>query len=413
MATNLPPNVAFDKMPHFDNVEAEIQQTFDFLIDQLITRRDALLQRVQELREDHRSKEATRIAAIEELERVQQQMHEMSIKVNILIEFHQQAKEAYQQGLKKLEPATTFSCPTFRCQRMDTIRELIAELGEIVPWEIPNYSLKKDPILTAGKLRRAENELHAKGIAFDNINELIYIADWMNRRVQMVSLKGEIVAQFGNDSLMYPWGIAVTDECIFVTDTGHHALFQYRKKDFKLLNRVGTKGDKEGQLSFPRGLCIDTNGDVLIADSNNNRVCIFSKQLKFESCIGIGQLCYPTDVKLVSDNRVVVLDWNTNCVHFFPRDGHLLSSCVSRGVKHGSLVDLPTFFCFDAANNIIISDYSNHAILIFTEFGQHIHTIGREGEGKGEFINPFGICISNLGNIFVVSNNPNYPLQCF
>ena len=406
MATNLPPNVAFDKMPHFDNVEAEIRQTFDPLIDQLITRRNALLQMVQEFREDHRNRETSRIAAIEELEMIQQQMEEMSIKVNRNIKFHQQAKEAYQQGLKKQEPAATFLCPTFRCQRMDTIREMIAELGEIVPCEIPNYSLKKDPILTAGKLE------YAKGIAFDDTNELMYIADYGNRRVQMVSLKGEIVAQFGNDSLMNPWGIAVTDEYIFVADTGYHALFQYRKKDFKHLNRVGTKGDKEGQLNTPSGICIDTNGDVLIADTWNNRVCIFSKQLKFKSCIGIGQLKYPTDVKL-SDNRVVVLDWSPNCVHFFSRDGHLLSSCVSRGREHGSLVYFPFFFCLDAVNNIIISDNSNRAIKIFTELGEYIHTIGREGEGKGEFINPFGICISNLGNIFVVSENPNYPLQCF
>ena len=412
MATNLPPNVAFDKMPHFDNVEAEIQQTFDFLIDQLITRRNALLQMVQELREDHRNKEAKRIATIEDLERVQQQMREMNIKVNPNIKFHQQAKEACQQGLRKLEQSATFLCPIFRCQRMDTIRDLIAELGEIVPCEIPNYSLKKDSILTAGKFGRGDNELHAKGIAFDNTNELMYLAGYGNRRVQMVSLKGEIVAHFGNDSLLNPWGIAVTDEYAFVTDTGHHALFQFRKKDFKLLNRVGTKGDEEGQLNFPRGLCIDTNRDVLIADNGNNRVCIFSKQLKFKSCIGIGQLNFPTDVKL-SDNRVVVLDWNIKCVHFFSRDGHLLSSCVSRGVKRGSLVDLPFFFCLDAANNIIISDNSNNAIFIFTELGEYLHTIGREGEGEGEFIYPSGICISKLGNIFVVSNNPNYPLQCF
>ena len=58
------------------------------------------------------------------------------------------------------------------------------------------------------------------------------------------------------------------------------------------------------------------------------------------------------------------------------------SACVSRGRKHGSLVGTPFFFCLDAANNIIISDFSNHAIKIFTELGQHIHTLGRKGNGK-------------------------------
>ena len=410
MATNLPPNVTFDKMPYFDKAVDKIQQTFDPLIDQLIARRDALLQRVQELREEHRNKEVNRIAAIEELERIQQQMQEMSIRENPNIEFHRQASEAYQQGLKKQEPSATFLCPIFRCQRMDTIRELITELGEIVPCEVPNYSLKTDPISTGGELGKGVNVLNVRGIAFDDTTELIYLAEGMSG-VHVVSLKGEFVKHFGNYKLGYPCGIAVTNECIYVTDIIRHALSQFRKKDFKLLNKTGTEGTREGQLLYPRGLCIDTNGDVMVADTDNHRISVFSKQLKFKSCLGIGHLQYPKDVKL-SDDRIVVLDHGTKCVHFFSRDGHLLSSCVPQGYTD-SLVCSPYFFCLDAANNIIISDRYNHAIKIFIELGHHIHTIGRKGEGRGEFINPLGVCISKLGNIFVVSDNRNYPLQCF
>ena len=410
MATNLPPNVTFDKMTYFDNVADKIYQTFDSLIDHLIARRDALLQRVQELREDHKSKEANRIAAIEELERIQQQMQEMSIREKSSIEFHRQASEVYQQGLRKHEPSATFLCPIFRCQRTDTISELIGELGEIVPCEIPNYSLKTDPILTAWKFGESFNVLNARGIAFDDTTELIYTTEEM-RPVQVVSLKGEIVKQFWNDKLWNPWGIAVTNECLYLTDVGRYALFQFRKKDFKFLNRAGTKGTQEGQLSHPSGLCIDTNGDVMVADSGNNRISVFSKQLKFKSCLGIGHLQYPKDVKL-SDDRIVVLDRGTKCFHFFSRDGHLLSSCVPQGYKDSS-VNSPLFFCLDAASNIIISDRYNNAIKIFTELGQHIHTIGRYGNGRGEFIRPLGVCISKLGNIFVVSDNYNYPLQFF
>ena len=295
---------------------------------------------------------------------------------------------------------------------MDTIRELIAELGEIVPCEITNYSLKTDPTLTAGEFGKGFNELKAQGIAFDDTTELIYLADWGNRCVLVVSLKGELVKQFGNDKLMNPWGIAVTNECIYVTNIEQHALFQYRKKDFKLLNKTGTKGTQEGQLLNPRGLCIDTNGDVMVADSGNHRISVFSKQLKFKSCLGIGHLQCPEDVKL-SDDRIVVLDHSTKCLHFFSRDGHLLSSCVPRGRTQDRSVNSPYFFCLDAASNIIISDRYNNAIKIFTELGHHIHTIGRKGDGRGEFIHPLGVCISKLGNIFVVSNNRNYQLQCF
>ena len=411
MATNMPSNVTFDKMAQFDNVATKIHETYDPLIDQLIARRDALLQRVHELREDHRNKEATRIAAIEELERVQQQMQEMSIKVNPILKFHQQATQVYQQGMKEMEPSATFLCPVFRCQNKDTIRQLISELGEIIQCEIPDYSLKREPVLTVGKLGGGANELNATGIAFDESTQLMYIADCGNRRVQIVSLKGEFVTQFGNDKLWCPWGIAVNKESIFVTDIEHHALFQFRKKDFKLINITGTEGNKEGELNYPRGLCIDTNGDVLVADGYNDRVCVFSKLLKFKYRIGIGQLHYPTDVKLSAD-RVVVLDRSPKCVHFFSREGHPLSSCVSIGTGD-IMVAIPSFFCLDSAGNIIISDNGSNAIKIYKESGQHIHTLGRKGEGRGEFIRPYGVCISKLGTICVVSLNPNYSLQCF
>ena len=45
---------------------------------------------------------------------------------------------------------------------MDTIREMTSELGEIVPCEIPNYSIKKDPILAAGNFGLFGNELNAQ-----------------------------------------------------------------------------------------------------------------------------------------------------------------------------------------------------------------------------------------------------------
>ena len=242
----MPTIVTSVKMTQFDDVATKIHQSFDPLIDQLIARRDALLQWVHQLREDHKNKETTRIAAIEELERFQQQMQEMSLKVNPNLEFH---KLATQQEMMKIERSAI--CPVFRCQNKDTIRQLISELGEIVQCEIPDYSLKREPVLTAGMLGYGANELKASGIAFDESTELMFVADCMNSRVQIVSLKGEFLTQFGNDKLMKRWGIAVENECIFVTDTEHHALFQFRKKDNTLFNRTGITSNKEGELNYP------------------------------------------------------------------------------------------------------------------------------------------------------------------
>ena len=77
------------------------------------------------------------------------------------------------------------------------------------------------------------------------LSYLLYTADFVHSRIQIVSSKGEFLTQFGNDKLTYPWGIAVDKECIFVTDI-KIKMFQFRKEVFNFINRCGTKGNREG-----------------------------------------------------------------------------------------------------------------------------------------------------------------------
>ena len=413
MATNIPTIVPSNPMAQFDSVATRIHQTFDPLIAQLIARRDALLLELSQLREDYNNKETTRRAAIQEIETAQQQMQLLSLKENIGIRVHQQAADAYKQGLQQLETPTKLPCPHFTCPTLYKLESLIAEFGEVIDWEVPDYSLKREPVLTAGKYGTSSKELNARGLAIDESNELMYIADYWNKRVQIVSFKGDFIKRFGQYKLKAPWGITITSEHIYVTDRELHALFQFHKNSFQLLNRTGTVGQTYGQFKGPAGLCTDYSGDVFVADSGNNRVCIFSHDLKFISKLGIGQLKYPKDVKLTPDCQVVVLDESPECVHFYSRNGHLLSSCVSQGEGPKYLVYEPEFLCVDLAGNLIISDWSTHSIKIISKSGHLIHTIGKYGNGIGELWCPDGISVSKSGVIFVVSVNRNFSIQCF
>ena len=382
MATNLPTNVPTNPMTQFDTLATQIHQTFDLLIAQLIARRDALLHKLSQLRQEYTEKETTRRAGIEELE-TQQQMMEMNLKVNINLPIHQQATALYKEGLKQLETPTNLPYPIFICLKLQELQSIITEIGEVREWEVPDYSPKNAPIVTAGKRGNGDNELNATGIALDENNKLIFIADWGNSRVQIVSFKGQFMTRFGQDTLKRPYGITVSDEHVFVTDIGLHALLKFDRNSYELVIRNGTQGSKDGQFNSPRGMCIDYNGDVLVAERGNNRVSVFSKDLIFISNIGIEQLRDPTDVKLTPDRVVVVLDRSPKCVHFYSKNGHLLSSCISRGEGPDCLVYQPTFFCLDVAGNIIISDRANHRIKIVSQSEQLIHTIGREGAGIG------------------------------
>ena len=411
MATNIQDVAPYDTMAHFHRIAARIELTFNVLIDQLIERRDALCQQVTQLRDDFHSKECARIAAIKELDQTLLQLRQLS-RSNINLPTHEQAVLMYQQAKQQLFFPTPLPNLSFSCPTLSLLQSQIEQFGEVVQLEVPHYSQKTQPILTAGMKGEGDKQLDGIGLSLDEVNEKVYIADYGNDRVQVLSFQGEFLSHFGKEVLSSPWGISVSDDHIFVTDIDYHTLFQFCKNSHQLLNRAGGGGSNEGQLSDPLGLSVDWNGDVFVADKSNNRVSVFSNLLHYKHTIGLGSLSEPTDVRLTTD-KVVVLDWSPNCIHFFSRSGDLLTSCVSQGEGQECLVYEPYFFCLDCEQNILVSDYFHHVVKIFSNSGELLHTIGRKGNRKGRLIDPFGIAISYSGILFVLSENPIYSLQLF
>ena len=99
---------------------------------------------------------------------------EMSFKVNINLPIHQQATALYKQGLKQLETPTKLPYPIFICLKLPELQSMITEFGEVREWEVPEYSLKKEPVATAGMRDIGDNELRVAGIAIDEDNKLIF-----------------------------------------------------------------------------------------------------------------------------------------------------------------------------------------------------------------------------------------------
>ena len=410
MATNEPMQAAINEFAYFDRVATQILDTFEPLIRQLTARRDALLRELQDMKEKYLTKESNRKAARDELLATQQHLQELSLKVNENKQYHEQATDVYGERIRQLDTPIKLPLPFLSCPILNRLTTAIAEFGEVKECKL-DYSLKKEPVLAVGKRGSNDNELMcATGLALDEVNQLIYIVDWRNSRIQVVSFEGKFLKRFGQDILKQPWGVSVTEDNIFVTDTNLHALLQFRKKDCKLVRRTGTFASGEGQLDLPSGLCSDYNGDVYVADPRNNRVSVFSKQLEFMKCLGTQQLKSPVDVK-VTPNSVVILDWSPNCIHFYSRSGDLLSSCVTQG-EDGMMCN-PSFFCLDTAGNILITDNERNDVKILSPSGHLIHKIGKEGHGRGEFRYPRGICVTEFGIIFVISWNSNFALQSF
>ena len=411
MATNIFEVGCYDTIDHFNRIAAQIEETFNGLIDQLVERRDTLCQIITHLRDDFHNKESVRLSALKELELTQQQLKQIS-RININLSTHEQARLLYEHAKQQLCASTPLPNLSFSSPTLSLLQSQIEQFGEVVQRKAPLYSQKQQPILTAGMIGEGKKQLDGRGLSLDEVNEKVYIADFVNSRVQILSFQGEFLTSFGEEVLSGPYGIMVTDDHIFVTDFDNDTLFQFRKTSHRLLNRTGVWGRDERKLSYPRGLTVDWDGDIFVAESCNNRVTVFSNLLQYKHTIGQGSLSCPKDVKLTID-KVVVLDGSPNCIHFFSRSGDLLTSCVSQGFGQECLICNPYFFCLDCEQNILISDCSHHVIKIVSNSGKLLYTIGQEGNEKGEFIEPYGIAISNSGVLYVLSQNPFHPLQSF
>ena len=178
----------------------------------------------------------------------------------------------------------------------------------------------------------------------------------------------------------------------------------------RLVAKLGSEGSGIGQFNYPRGLTVSTNGDVFVADCNDNRIQILDDSLHFQREIIHQTMQYPWDVKLTPD-EVYVLCAVSPCILVFSHAGEKLRQLITQGM--GMQIELAIFFCLDRKQNLLITDLSNHEVRIFSKEGTHLHTIGERGHEAGMLTTPTGIVLTKNLKLIIVSKNNNYSLQIF
>ena len=175
---------------------------------------------------------------------------------------------------------------------------------------------------------------------------------------------------------------------MFVSDWNPHVVLKFQITNNKFVCRSA-----KGELSFPLGIRVDTNGEVLVADCHNNRIAVLNSELKLVREIGKGKLKYPHDAK-INKNNIFVADNNViNNIHIFTESGDTIRSFIK--LDNGTS---DIHFCSGFNNNIIVSDCVSNSIQIYTINGELIHRIVCEN-------NPSGIVVDYNNNIICVCND--------
>jgi hypothetical protein len=151
---------------------------------------------------------------------------------------------------------------------------------------------------------------------------------------------------------------------------------------------TGTAGSTSNMLKNPRGIFVDSNLDLYVADCGNDRIQWFqSGKLSATTIVGNGSLnstftlnC-PTDIVLDSNNYPFIVDSGNHRIVGSDSNGfRCLVGCNESSGSASSQLSNPWALSFDFYGNIFVSDHGNSRI---QKFSWMDNLCGKCKEGDG------------------------------
>ena len=203
-----------------------------------------------------------------------------------------------------------------------------------------------------------------------------------------------------------PYGIAVKQHRIYVTDTQQRAvlLFDLTAHRLQLLG-----ADGPGSLQKPLGIAISSQNEIYVVDGSAKQVKVFDWDGRFVRALGDkqtlqrpsgialdpqGKRCYVVDTGGVDSDRhhVVVLD---------SQQGTVISTIGHRGAGDGEF-NLPLQAATDAQGRLYVVDGGNFRVQVFDAQGKFVRAFGGIGHFGGQFSRPKGIALDNADRAYVI-----------
>ena len=190
---------------------------------------------------------------------------------------------------------------------------------EILIADAGNHRIQQVDVQTGTVVKSFENIGTAKGqfnfpidVCLDEERHIV-VTEFGNKKIQVMSRDGESISIFGDsgpDKLNHPTSCIPYKNMFFVSEENNHCIKTFDQSG-TFLYKFGKKGNQDGQFSSAHGMLVDSNNNILVCNTNNNRVQQFSLDGRFT---GITHLPNPAGIATVPDGRILVTSCTTNRV---------------------------------------------------------------------------------------------------
>ena len=177
-----------------------------------------------------------------------------------------------------------------------------------------------------------------------------------------------------------------------------------------IVGSFGDKGSHDSRLLNPRGLSLDSNGNVIVADKGNKEIKVFTPDGSFVMKIGEqGRFRFPAHCVQCGE-YLIVSDSFEHCIKVFNREGHFQYKFGKQGEGDGEF-KLPAFLSVTQSKQLLVCDRGNDRIQILELDGTFVGKFGTKGSNLGEFNQPTSVAV--LSNDQIVVCDANNQIQIF
>lgn len=198
--------------------------------------------------------------------------------------------------------------------------------------------------------------------------------------------------------IIKPYGLHMHGNKIYICDIdlGGLEIIDLAKQTFDYFLPRG-----EGRLLMPLNCAVDKKGYLIVTDKNNKRVVVFDETLNYHASLRKNIEYEPVGVA-VYDHKIWVSDLVSNQIDVYDDNTYqLLYSFPEKEDNEDARLYRP-YNLTVSDSGVLISDFGNPSIRIFTHDGKFLKSIGSYGNNKGQLARPKGIAVDRDSIIYVV-----------
>lgn len=267
---------------------------------------------------------------------------------------------------------------------------------------------------------------------------VLIVADSLTGQIRMVDPLGTVESlEMSGPKPVSPSGLAVTDDAIYVSDYDQHCIFKIEETVSTVLaGTCGETGYQNGVTALfenPRGLAIDGEGNLLVADAGNNAIRSISPNGEVVTIAGTGEKYVASSEGPVLEANVYIpfgLAIHPNGDLFFSGFDHCIrrihdgtiedvaglclnygNTGTSDGIGIDARFDTPLDIAFTPDGSLIIADAFNDRLRILSPDRSVVTTLTGQAAGYQDgsleealFEIPRSVAVDANGNIYVADS---------